>query len=181
MKPCSTCNTIKPLTDFHKRNGTRDNHQASCKSCKSNYGKRTGWGNKSPKICGDCGIEVFRRNTSKIDKKIRCKKCGTKFRRKYQTEWMKTWYKNNTEQAKALKRKYTFNLSESEYQLLVQTQKGRCKICYSDGKLHIDHCHSTGRVRGLLCHKCNVMLGMAQDDEKILLEAIEYLKKQEGI
>lgn len=57
----------------------------------------------------------------------------------------------------------------------------KCAICNSeetrDGKLAIDHCHSTGKFRGMLCHKCNMALGLFGDDIEVMSNAIEYLKQ----
>ena len=63
-----------------------------------------------------------------------------------------------------------------------QFQNGCCAICKGEepsdfkGRLSIDHDHSSGKIRGLLCMKCNSGLGMFNDDEDILLNAIKYLK-----
>lgn len=54
---------------------------------------------------------------------------------------------------------------------------GVCTICKTEGKLHVDHDHSTGLTRGLLCHSCNVGLGHMRDSPDILRSAIAYLKK----
>jgi hypothetical protein len=48
-------------------------------------------------------------------------------------------------------------------------------------KLAIDHCHKTGEVRGLLCHKCNSILGYANDSIELLANAIKYLSKDKEI
>lgn len=65
------------------------------------------------------------------------------------------------------------------------SQLGCCAICsssltspvYNKGDQHIDHCHASGKVRGLLCSNCNTLLGVARDDPAILKEAIAYLNK----
>lgn len=55
-------------------------------------------------------------------------------------------------------------------------QSGQCQICSDTFKtLVVDHDHSNGKYRGLLCRRCNVMLGMAQDKSRVLLNAIKYL------
>lgn len=55
-------------------------------------------------------------------------------------------------------------------------QRGGCKICCKDYSiLSVDHNHTTGKVRGLLCHSCNVMLGFSKDNTEILQTAIYYL------
>ena len=50
-----------------------------------------------------------------------------------------------------------------------------CKV--SKDVLHIDHCHSSGKVRGLLCLKCNAFIGLAKENINTLVSAIEYLKE----
>jgi len=74
---------------------------------------------------------------------------------------------------------YTFGLSLSEYSLLGCRANWRCEICGECGKekLHVDHCHATGKVRGLLCPSCNKMLGYAFDNLDTLHRAIAYLQK----
>lgn len=65
---------------------------------------------------------------------------------------------------------------------ILMSQENCCAICRSDnaggrwGKWHIDHNHNTGQVRGLLCHYCNVMLGLAEDDVVRLRAAADYLE-----
>jgi hypothetical protein len=83
-----------------------------------------------------------------------------------------------------LKRAYGMTLAE--YQALLTAQDGRCAVCGSDqpgstkDRWHVDHCHDTGMIRGLLCAQCNVMIAMARDDETILQAAIGYLRKGES-
>jgi hypothetical protein len=88
-----------------------------------------------------------------------------------------------------LKSKYGITLET--YEQMKETQGGKCKCCgdtptemkkvgtekYVD-RLVVDHCHITGRVRHLLCNRCNPMIGMALEREKRLLQAHEYVKKE---
>lgn len=119
---------------------------------------------------------------------------------KYQKEYYKEYRKKNAEKLNAnnkkwreenkeqdalvmlkarLKRKY--NLSIKEYETLIESQNNSCKICgihaknNIKGKLYIDHCHTTGKVRGLLCMKCNSALGLLNDDKTLVQNLIEYL------
>lgn len=75
--------------------------------------------------------------------------------------------------------KVRYGITRKEYWELVAKQKGVCAICgKSDGKkLHVDHCHKTKKIRGLLCGSCNRALGLLKDDTRLLLQAIKYLKK----
>ena len=63
---------------------------------------------------------------------------------------------------------------------MVTAQEGLCLICQKQPTkrgLFVDHDHATGRVRGLLCHRCNLVLGHAQDNTEVLLSAITYLRR----
>lgn len=78
--------------------------------------------------------------------------------------------------------KASYGLTIADYQRLLEDQDYRCKICLIEfGETRktapcVDHCHQTGKVRGLLCTQCNVALGMMKDDPDVLRRAIEYLK-----
>lgn len=69
-----------------------------------------------------------------------------------------------------------YGLNLEDYEELYKKQKGNCAICdkYFD-KLDIDHCHKTGKVRGLLCGSCNRALGLMKDNIEFLKSAISYL------
>jgi arginyl-tRNA--protein-N-Asp/Glu arginylyltransferase len=76
-----------------------------------------------------------------------------------------------------------YNLSPADYELIFNKQNGLCAICGTNKShrsdvsynLFVDHCHTTGKVRGLLCHHCNTGLGHFQDNSNYLQKAIEYL------
>lgn len=75
-----------------------------------------------------------------------------------------------------------YGLTLEQFASMQSDQKGLCLICdnpFGDNpkNMHIDHCHSTGKVRGLLCHSCNIGLGKFKDDPELLTKAIEYLKR----
>lgn len=77
-----------------------------------------------------------------------------------------------------IKRKYGITLED--YWRIFEIQLGTCAICNTSeqngkGMFHVDHCHKSGEVRGLLCAKCNLLLGHAADDTRILESAIRYL------
>jgi hypothetical protein len=73
-----------------------------------------------------------------------------------------------------------YGLTLAKYDEMVVAQAGRCAICGRGGeRLHVDHSHSTGTVRGLLCHQCNKALGLLQDNSSLLREAARYLEKEQ--
>lgn len=87
------------------------------------------------------------------------------------------------EKARNLRAK--FSLSLEDYNRMLEAQGGVCAICRNpethkrNGKLKalaVDHHHSTGKIRGLLCSDCNTGIGKLKDDPKVLLAAAEYLK-----
>ena len=81
----------------------------------------------------------------------------------------------------------TYGLTPEEYTEKTIKQQNRCAICFKEETsktkrgsikpLSVDHCHTTGKIRCLLCSKCNSLLGMCNEQEEILYAAIEYLKK----
>lgn len=79
-----------------------------------------------------------------------------------------------------------FGLTPDDYVTMLEAQDGGCAICgdfkpggrpRSDGtvRLAVDHCHTTGKVRGLLCRRCNVVIGKVADDTSLLGKAMSYL------
>lgn len=71
-----------------------------------------------------------------------------------------------------------YNITPEQFLVLLDKQEGKCAICSREGgyALHVDHCHKTGTVRGLLCNGCNTGLGKFGDSVKGLEKAIAYLK-----
>jgi hypothetical protein len=73
--------------------------------------------------------------------------------------------------------KYRYGISEAQWDVMYQAQGGRCAICATAAKrMDVDHDHSTGAVRALLCQKCNRGLGQFNDDASLLVQASAYLK-----
>ena len=71
--------------------------------------------------------------------------------------------------------RFRFGLTVVTFQALVARQNGHCAICWRVKPLGIDHDHVTGRVRGLLCSRCNSALGYFQDSEEVMQRAIIYV------
>lgn len=74
----------------------------------------------------------------------------------------------------------SYEMSVDDYLSQHNKQKGKCAICGQSPKgnrkrLGVDHCHSSGKIRGLLCNRCNVVIGQADEDVELLQEMIEYL------
>jgi hypothetical protein len=82
-----------------------------------------------------------------------------------------------------------FGLSSEAYEAILSGQDYKCAICGNKesavmyGKtihLSVDHCHKTGKIRGLLCLKCNTAIGKLDDDPKLLRKAARYLERSEN-
>lgn len=75
--------------------------------------------------------------------------------------------------------KNRYGITKQEFIEITISQNNTCAICYrkQEPRLHIDHCHSTGKVRGLLCANCNMALGLLKDNTVTLNNAINYLNK----
>jgi hypothetical protein len=76
-----------------------------------------------------------------------------------------------------------YGITLAEYNTMLEAQDYKCAICGNEDevegrRLAIDHCHTTGKVRGLLCGKCNRGLGLFYDNEELLQSAIKYLNKE---
>ena len=74
-----------------------------------------------------------------------------------------------------------YGLTLDDYDEMLEEQGNSCAICdvhisALPTNLHVDHCHTTGKVRGLLCNKCNAGLGMYNDNPELLYTAIKYLE-----
>jgi hypothetical protein len=87
--------------------------------------------------------------------------------------------KGGTEFAYAKSLKYNYGLTVEEYQAKLATQGGRCAVCNEepDRRLHVDHNHSTGAVRDLLCEWCNHAIGKAKDNPARLRAMADYLER----
>jgi hypothetical protein len=90
----------------------------------------------------------------------------------------------NAETLRHKERERKFGITRQEYEQFFKSQNGVCAICKKPEtatrlgvvkSLAVDHCHSTGKIRGLLCSDCNTGIGKLKDDIKILQNAIQYL------
>lgn len=109
----------------------------------------------------------------------RVKKSRKIFNEKYPekvAESQTKWKAENPDGTKNIKRKHLYGLTKEEYKALQTKQQGQCAICFQEKPLQIDHCHETGKVRGLLCGPCNRGIGLFEENISSLRNAIEYLQ-----
>lgn len=109
-----------------------------------------------------------------------CKPCANKRATK--------WNKENPDKLRNRSIKKKYGLSFEKYQEMFLSQNGKCKICHCPETdvdkrnltlkfLAVDHCHTTGKVRGLLCRKCNIALGIINENTETLKNMINYIKE----
>ena len=140
----------------------------------------------SRKTCKSGGmpqiLDKFSKNKNQKDGyNIWCKQC--------KNEYLKNYYRTNDEyrerqSSRRLERDY--GLGVGEYKRMLDRQSGVCAICKNAetagkngkaGSLSVDHNHANRNVRGLLCHRCNTMIGLSSESVEILREAANYLEK----
>jgi hypothetical protein len=94
----------------------------------------------------------------------------------------RSYYHKDKEAYKWRVIKNVYNITKEEFFDLLESQDNKCALCckpfttLKQNDLHIDHCHETGKIRGLLCMQCNVGLGMLGDNEEGLTKAMKYIK-----
>lgn len=154
MKTCIRCLETKSLDQFYPAKTSRDKLQSTCKKC--DLQKTAERQKANPEAC--------RAKT-------------------------KRWQIKNFALIKQKRKLIKDSLMCAKYQItqeyrnqLLEKQSGLCAICRvvahtSRKPLHIDHDHVTGKVRGLLCHSCNVGIGFLKENTEILENAKQYLSK----
>lgn len=203
-RSCRKCGQIKPLEAFDLAPRGLYGRAARCKECRAaeylekhpprpRVGKkrREAFTGDEVRTCTGCGLTKPVRDfnlsraateTRNAVYRSRCKSC--------QSAAAVQWFRDHPERAAASKRRLNleknYGLTVEQYSALLGSQGGVCAICGNDepaahgrtGKkfsLAVDHDHITGRVRGLLCQKCNRAIGLLGDAPDTLQRAIAYL------
>ena len=101
---------------------------------------------------------------------------------KTQKKWQVKDYAENPEKYHGYSIKRNYGITQEEYKELLEEQQYKCTICGThqselSRRLAVDHCHETGKVRGLLCRPCNVSLGLLKENEQIMTNMIEYVRQ----
>ncbi|MFE2326138.1 endonuclease VII domain-containing protein [Streptomyces sp. NPDC059385] len=205
-RECRKCGIEKPLPEFSKAARGKYGRKASCKACDAARHAaqfvpqpcrplRPAPSLGTAKTCRKCGItktladfSLSRQATATTNGVYRsdCKECCSA--RALQ------WFRDNKERHKETKHRWTlaknYGLSPDEYAAMLEAQGGVCAICGqaetkrhgrtgTEFRLAVDHCHQTGRVRGLLCQTCNRVIGLFKDDVERHQRAIDYLLRQQ--
>jgi hypothetical protein len=159
---CAHCHA--PLEDVRDRRR---------KFCDNNCKQGARWLRKHPKLeraCLVCNVDI---TDMRSDAKFCSGKCA----------WTERNSKETPESRRASKLWSNYKITPADYDAMLAAQVGRCAICLGNdprsphGFWHVDHCHDSLVVRGLLCGPCNTGIGQMQDDSERLERAAEYIRK----
>lgn len=161
-KRCSKCGEDLPLSSFYQRSGAKSHHSA-CKICERAMAK-----------------DWYERNKEKATAKVKEWRLeNADAVRKYRVDNRQKSYRQE------LVRKH--GLDPEWFDEQVQRQENSCLGCkrefqsgHKQTAPHVDHCHETQKVRGILCNRCNTVLGLCRDDPELLLTLSGYLRKCHG-
>jgi len=122
--------------------------------------------------------EFFRANRAVDGLGGYCKPCWTAYCKEHGSDPIQ-----RAAHARAFNLRRTYGLTVEEYEAMLAAQGGVCacgNVCATSKRLSVDHDHKTGRVRGLLCRRCNSVLGYVDDDIDLLVTLTEYLRSHHG-
>lgn len=143
----------------------------SCSKCGQPLDETTRRGNQ----CPDC-VRAYYREWSKTPKaKAKTRRAIARYR---QTEHGKRRTKSANLQS-------DYGITIERFEEMLEAQNNSCAICstlFTDQiRPHVDHCHDSGIVRGLLCRQCNIGIGLLRDDPLILSAAFDYLELHRSV
>lgn len=156
MKQCTKCKEVKELSCFGNDSYKKDGKKSACKECYKEYDKQ--------RYVSD--IEGQRARVKKYRDSL------TKEQR----------YKAN----RNTKLKQAYGLTHEQVEEMKRLQNYRCYVCFCEEAeagskgLVVDHNHTTGKVRKLLCSPCNTSLGLLREDKKIFTSLIKYIEEHNG-
>lgn len=173
-KTCTYCNETKSLDMFGKNKRSPDGYHSQCNPCKAGKHRER---RAAIRAAGGYDIAVTEK---------RCRSCkqthpASEFTIDRTMAAGLASYCKSCNSSRLVTHRY--GLTPEAHQELYEQQDHSCAMCGTHeseapgAKLHVDHCHTTGDVRGLLCSNCNRAIGLLQDDPVVLRAGIEYLKQ----
>jgi len=170
-KKCIRCEEIKALDQFGWHNRTKGQHRNICKDCFNAWTREYNKRSESKKVRNDWNEKNADRIETYKDG-YRNDLCNDPEKRKASKEY----HRNH----RLLKE---FGITPEDYDKMFEDQNGKCAICGTEklgspGKhLAVDHDHATGKIRGLLCSRCNRTIGWFDDNPSLLRKAAQYLEQ----
>ena len=190
-KVCTRCSIDKSLCDFSGHPKAKDGKQSQCKDCFAERArlKRVG------RPCEGCKLPMdpaVRKSKKRCDSCMaKCTVCNSADRLLNQRICAQCQKESDTVRKSSDEFKFAQRITKiaSKYKvrrelaasLAVSTQCEACdRFFIRKGDQHVDHCHATGHVRGILCFNCNAALGHLKDDLTRIEKLMDYLKRKEG-
>lgn len=154
-KPCTACKLTKPVEEFDHYVYTTTNGGRS---------------RRYDSLCKKCKRAKYRARY----------KANPEPHKQYTKKWLAADPKRAFITRKKAQLKKQYGLTLPQYEKLVEDADGKCEACGEpfNGTPNVDHCHSTKRVRGLLCTPCNCALGYLKDDPRRILSLLKYLEER---
>lgn len=196
MKICNKCNKAKETAQFGKDSRNKDGLQGICESCRKSA-------KQTSRDLRQVGINIIEVTEKKCNKCVRVKHISEFFKdsgisdghaticKQCKTESSLSWRESNRDQYNATQRAYShkhyqrlrlnrYKLTVEDHKKMLKEQDSKCAMCNKtpDGirPLAVDHCHETGKVRGLLCYGCNRLMVLV-DNPELLAKAQAYKAK----
>lgn len=162
-KKCQRCSKVIEVGRFYKDKTRKDGLSAYCIRCESDRKK-----------------EARENNPELVEKHKKNNRVWYQNNKQKNKDRSDKWKEENPAKYREWNLKRRFGISLEEYDTILYSQGCCCAICgihrdYINEHLSVDHCHSSGKIRGLLCKSCNSGLGFFQDDLEIMNKALKYL------
>lgn len=143
------------------------------------------------KTCTRCKVakpleEFHKEKNTKDGRRSHCRACIKMANLEWQARdpeharacWRKSYKKYYNAEYQHKKKLAAYRISQEDYDLMLNFKNGRCHICNETLATipHIDHCHYTKQVRGMLCMKCNTAIGSMRDNPALMRKAADYVE-----
>jgi recombinational DNA repair protein (RecF pathway) len=187
LRKCTSCGQEKPATTeyfYKKSNGGlnawciecfKAKHKVTYNLNKEAYKARARKDHETNRERNKKRMNEWR--AANIDKVLEKKKEYYKNNKEMVLEGVKRWRENNPDKVKSAKLKRAYGITLEEYNVLLEKHDNRCYACGRTDSLVVDHCHTTGVIRGILCNNCNSALGFVNDEIETLNRMIDYLER----
>lgn len=176
-KKCIKCERSLDLTEFNKDRTRKDGLRPYCKECFKPY-HRQSYANTKARVLADDDFRLAR-NAQR-------RKWLAENPEKAKQYRQQLYSKRTPEDNKNAFMKSVYGITLDQYEVLLEKQDGVCAICLRPERrksryggtcrLHVDHDHKTGKLRGLLCSTCNFAIGGMNDSPELLRAAADYLE-----
>lgn len=163
-KKCFHCEIEKPVSEFNKYSASKDGLRHICRSCQKAVNKRTYDNHRESRQARARDYYANRADKNRL------------------REYSKQYHAKYAAKVRDKELQTVYGISLEEYNKLLFLQGGGCAICgmppgarHGGRRLGVDHCHATGKIRGILCSSCNLGIGKFHDDPSLLAKAFSYL------